>query len=98
MSHPLPGRAAAALTLAILGGSAQAQAPLVAEGCIGCHGPNGAGMGGVPALAGRNADELRTLMIAFRVNERPGTIMGRVSRGYSEAEIAAVAQHFASQR
>jgi sulfide dehydrogenase cytochrome subunit len=98
MSHPLPGRAAVALTLAMLAGPALAQAPLVAEGCIGCHGPNGAGMGGVPAIAGRNADELRTLMIAFRANERPGTIMGRVSRGYTDAEIAAVAQHFATQR
>jgi sulfide dehydrogenase cytochrome subunit len=98
MSHPLPGRATAALIFTILAGPAVAQAPLVAEGCIGCHGPNGAGMGGVPALAGRNADELRTLMIAFRANERPGTIMGRVARGYTEAEIAAVAQHFATRR
>jgi sulfide dehydrogenase cytochrome subunit len=74
-----------------------AQAPLVAEGCIGCHGPGGTGAGGVPALAGRDAAELRALMAAFRANERPATIMGRVTRGYTEAEIAAVAEHFARQ-
>jgi sulfide dehydrogenase cytochrome subunit len=94
----LPAGYAAALLFSLLTGAAQAQAPLVAEGCIGCHGPGGAGMGGVPALAGRDAAELRALMIAFRANERPGTIMGRVARGYTEAEITAVADHFARQR
>lgn len=76
---------------------AGAQAPLAAEGCLGCHGPNGAGAGGVPALAGREAAELRAQLLAFRANERPGTIMGRIARGYSEAELAAVAEHFARQ-
>jgi sulfide dehydrogenase cytochrome subunit len=37
-------------------------------------------------------------MIAFRSNERPGTIMGRIARGYSEAEIAAIAEFIAGQR
>jgi sulfide dehydrogenase cytochrome subunit len=86
--------------LAALAGAApaRAQAPLAAEGCTGCHGPNGAGAGGVPTLAGRDAAELRALMAAFRANERPATIMGRVARGYTEAEIAAVAEHFAQTR
>lgn len=77
---------------------AQAQAPLAAEGCIGCHGPAGAGSGSIPAIAGRDAGELRTLLIAFRTDARPGTIMGRVARGYTEAEIAAMAEHFSRQR
>jgi sulfide dehydrogenase cytochrome subunit len=37
-------------------------------------------------------------MAAFRANERPGTIMGRIARGYTDAEIAAMADHFASIR
>ncbi len=84
----------AGLTLAA---PAMAQAPLASEGCLGCHGPNGAGAGGVPALAGRDAAELRAMLIAFRANERPATIMGRVARGYTEAELAAIAEHFARQ-
>jgi sulfide dehydrogenase cytochrome subunit len=98
---PLPSptlpAAAAALGL-LLALPAAAQAPLAAEGCTGCHGPNGAGAGGVPAIAGRDAAELRALMAAFRANERPATIMGRVARGYTEAEIAAVAEHFSKER
>jgi sulfide dehydrogenase cytochrome subunit len=37
-------------------------------------------------------------MAAFRANERPASIMGRVARGYTEAEIAAIAEHFAQAR
>ncbi len=82
----------------LLASPAQAQAPLAAQGCVGCHGPNGAGQVPVPALTGRPAAETEALMLAFRANERPGTIMGRIARGYTDAEIAAVAAHFAAQR
>lgn len=76
---------------------AKAQAPLAAEGCVGCHGVNGAGVGSVPGLAGRDQAELVAQMNAFRANERPATIMGRVARGYTEAEILASAAYFARQ-
>ncbi len=94
----LPRLAAALTALALAAPAAQAQAPLAAEGCAGCHGPGGGGAGAIPALAGRDAAELRALMAAFRANERPATIMGRVARGYTEAEIAAIAEHFAQAR
>ena len=76
---------------------AGAQAPLAAQGCLGCHGPQGAGIGSVPGLAGRPQAELVAQMAAFRANERPGTIMGRIARGYTEAETLAVAAYFAQQ-
>jgi sulfide dehydrogenase cytochrome subunit len=80
-----------------LASPAAAQAPLAAQGCVGCHGPNGAGQGGVPGLAGRDRAELIAQMNAFRANERPATIMGRVARGYTEAEIIATAEYFSRQ-
>jgi cytochrome subunit of sulfide dehydrogenase len=73
-------------------------APLAAQSCIGCHGPGGAGAGAVPAIAGRDAGELRALLQAFRNGERPATIMDRIARGYSEAELATAADHFAGLR
>ena len=90
--------AAAAARLGLLGpvpATAQTQAAMLAEACLGCHGPAGSGATGVPALAGRDATELRATLAAFRANERPGTIMGRITRGYTEAELAAIAEHFA---
>jgi sulfide dehydrogenase cytochrome subunit len=93
----LPGLALA-LALATLPMAAAAQAPLAAEGCLGCHGPDGKGGPGAAAIAGRDRAELVAIMLAFRANERPGTIMGRIARGYTEAEIAAVADHFSRIR
>ncbi len=99
LTSPASTLLAAGLLIALISAfPVAAQAPLAAEGCYGGQGPNGAGAGGVPAIAGRDAAELRTLMAAFRANERPATIMGRVARGYSDAEIAAMAEHFAQIR
>lgn len=95
--YALPGFVLA-LALATLPMPAAAQAPLAAEGCLGCHGPDGKGGPGAAAIAGRERAELVAIMLAFRANERPGTIMGRIARGYTEAEIAAVADHFSRIR
>lgn len=73
-------------------------APAVAQGCLGCHGPAGRGAGAVPAIAGRDAGELRALLHAFRSGGRPATIMDRILRGYGEAELATMAEHFAGAR
>ncbi|TPG59699.1 cytochrome C [Roseomonas nepalensis] len=92
------GGLAGAAVLAALAGAAPARsqpAPLVAQGCLGCHGPGGAGSGSVPGLAGRDRAELAAAMAAFRANERPATIMNRIARGYTEAETAAALDHFA---
>lgn len=79
-------------------GSAEAAAPLAAQGCVGCHGVNGTGSPAGAAIAGQPKEALVAAMKAFRANERPGTIMGRVARGYTDAEIEAVADHFSKQK
>ena len=73
-------------------------APLAAQGCLGCHGPNGAGIGAGARLAGRDAAQLDAMLREFRTDARPATIMNRIARGYTEAELAAVAAFFAAQR
>jgi cytochrome c553 len=89
----------AALLLVLFASTTAAQAANgVAEGCVACHGPGGRGSGTVPPLAGRDAAELAAAMTAFRANERPATIMNRIARGYTEAEISAVAAYFSGLR
>ena len=90
-------RHAAAFALVLtLAAPAAAQAPLAAQACLGCHGPGGTGATPVPGIAGRPAADLSAALVAFRANERPGTIMGRIARGYTDAEIVALATHFAA--
>ncbi len=75
-----------------------ANGPLLAQACAGCHGPNAAGQEATPGIAGVPAATIVAQMNAFRANERPATIMGRIARGYSDAEIAAIAEYLASRR
>ena len=68
--------------------------PLIAEGCVGCHGQQGAGRGPIPKIAGYPRDAFITQWNAFRKNERPATIMNRVAPGYTDAEVAQLADYF----
>ena len=54
--------------------------------CSGCHRENAA----VPRL-GSDAKRIEAAMLEFRTGEREATVMGRIARGYSEREIAALA-------
>lgn len=75
-----------------------APAPNVAQGCAGCHGQAGAGEGAIPPIAGYDRDAFIAVWEEFRANERPATIMNRIARGYSDEEVAALADYFASLR
>lgn len=70
------------------------QPPLIAQGCVGCHGQNGAGRGSIPKLAGYPREAFIAQWSAFRKNERPATIMNRVAPGYTDAEVAQLADYF----
>ena len=98
-------RRCAALVVTALSGiaipivpGASAQAPLAAQGCVGCHGPVGVGSPPIASLAGRPKADIEAALIAFRKNERPNSVMGRIARGYTDAEITAVATFYAAQK
>lgn len=71
-------------------------ASMLASACFNCHGPEGVAPGPIPSIAGMPADEMIAKLNAFKADEVPGaTIMGRIARGYDDAEIAAIAAYFA---
>lgn len=91
----MPVLAAALLASAIGSSNAQApETPLIAQACAGCHGQAGAGSGSVPKIAGYNRDLFLAQWAAFRGKQRPATIMDRVAPGYTDAEVALLADYF----
>jgi len=73
-----------------------ADTPLLIGGCQGCHGASGQGAQGIPSIkANHSRDEFIAIMRAFGANERPATVMGRISRGYTPDQIALLAAHYA---
>jgi cytochrome subunit of sulfide dehydrogenase len=72
----------------------------VAATCATCHGTLGNATSGsaVVSLAGMPAANLMLQMKAFKEGSRPATVMHQLSKGYSDAQIAMVADYFAAQK
>ena len=71
----------------------------LAANCAACHGTNGNSVGGaVPGLAGANKEYFVAQMKAFKEGKREATVMHQIAKGYSDAEIVAIADFFAAQK
>jgi len=88
---------AALIALAILAASgAQAgdDAPREwAASCLSCHQP---GSQRIPLLYGQTREALLSKLRAFRDQALPGTVMPQLAKGYSDAQIEAIAGWFAA--
>jgi sulfide dehydrogenase cytochrome subunit len=76
--------------------AADAGGAIIAAQCNGCHGFEGASKGAAPALKGRPAQYLSQSMKDFKSNKTKGTIMNRIAKGYSDAELDNVAKYYSS--
>lgn len=65
--------------------------------CANCHGTRGAAQGGMPSLAGLDAAYLAGEMRRFRDGQRPATAMQQIAKGMSDAQVEAIARHFARE-
>ena len=83
---------------AITAAAAPAVPPPGAASCSGCHPTSAKGEARVPRLVGRNPAEIVTAMEAFRSGQKPATVMDRIAKGFSEAEVRAIADWFGAQR
>ena len=75
-----------------VGPSAQA----IVQTCYVCHGPDGRSAGPVASLAGLPREHIVRQMTEFRTGRRPGTVMNRIARSYSEEQIGAIAEFLAT--
>jgi sulfide dehydrogenase cytochrome subunit len=73
----------------------QRETRLWAASCAACHGTDGKASGAALPLAGKTAEHLYTSLLGFKSGERPSTVMHRHAKGYSDAELQRLAEHFA---
>ena len=93
------------LILGVSASAAQAQAPdlrvrALAANCAACHGTEGRATSDslLPGLAGMPAVYFSQQMKAFKSGARQGTLMPQLAKGFSDAQIAALASYFAAQK
>jgi cytochrome c553 len=102
----VPGRAtariaaAASVFLALHTTSALADpaAQMEVPQCTVCHGTHGEGTaGGVPRLAGQNADYMNHALSLFKTGMRASAIMQPIARNLSDMQIRQLADYFSAQ-
>lgn len=71
----------------------------LAATCASCHGTGGRAVDGsvVPGLAGADAARMVEQMKAFKSGTRSATVMHQLAKGFSDAQIEAMAAWFAAQ-
>jgi cytochrome c553 len=92
---------ATALLLAAAPAIAQdTEARNLASTCAICHGTGGRALPNAPliGLAGMPRDLIASQMRAFRDGSRPATVMHQIAKGYTDAQIDAMAAWFAAQK
>lgn len=70
----------------------------LAANCAACHGTNGVTDGvALPSLAGQGKGVLLVALKAFKSGARQGTIMPQIAKGYTDEQLAQLADFFAAQ-
>lgn len=73
-------------------------AKYLAANCANCHGTDGNAKGAMPSIAGQSKAYIAEQMRNFRDGKRPATIMHQLAKGYTDAQIDAIAGYFAEQK
>jgi cytochrome c553 len=77
---------------------ASAEPPAGAVSCSGCHPASAKVTSPVPRLAGQDRAAIVRAMQDFRSGQRAGTVMDRIAKGFTDDEIQALADWFATQK
>lgn len=67
----------------------------LANNCFTCHGPEGRSPGTIPGITGLAAEDIAAKLRAFKSGAEPSTVMGRLAKGYTDAEMDALASYIA---
>lgn len=71
------------------------RAEALAFNCFICHGTEGRSPGAMPGLYGKSSAYLRQRLRELRAGAGESTIMQRIARGYTDAEIDLIADYLA---
>ncbi|MBK6743932.1 MAG: c-type cytochrome [Hydrogenophilales bacterium] len=67
----------------------------LARTCNACHGVNGVSVGpSMPSIGGLPEAHLKNVMLQWKTDERYSATMGRHFKGYTEAELSALATYY----
>jgi cytochrome c553 len=89
------------LSVAAVGIHAQkvdTQARAWAASCAACHGTNGHSLGLYISIGGVDKEQLLTKLLLYKKGELAATVMHQHAKGYTDAELARLADYFSRQK
>ncbi len=89
--------AAIAFTVAPAAVHAADDISVIVDACAGCHGTDARSPGEMPGFSDKTAEKIAKVMLEYKSGEKEATIMDRVVKGYSEAQLQAIAEEFAAR-
>lgn len=94
--HALAALIGSAMFLSVAAAHAQeiSRGAIIATTCYTCHGTYGVSPGTIPSINDLSVDRMTTMLKEFRSGQRASSVMGRHASGYTDDEIADVAQYF----
>jgi sulfide dehydrogenase cytochrome subunit len=78
--------------------AASPEPPAGASSCTGCHAAGPRVDTTVPRLVGRSAADIVAQMQAFKTGQKQSTVMDRIAKGFTDAEVQAIAEWYAQQK
>lgn len=72
----------------------------LAATCANCHGTNGKAVpgAGMDSLAGESKEKLLQKLNDFKSGDKPASIMHQITKGYTDEQMALIAEYFAAQK
>ncbi|HSF63967.1 MAG TPA: c-type cytochrome [Paracoccaceae bacterium] len=80
------------------GGAADPSGALIAAVCANCHADVATEAGAIPSFSGLTGADLAAALARFRDGADDATIMTRIARGLTPADVAALAAHVDATR
>ena len=92
---PPPAKAAPATPAAVAPAPPPSPAAVrnMISNCYSCHGTDGRSPGSIPSLTGKNAEQALLQLKEFKSGQLAATVMTRHAKGYTDAELEALANY-----
>ncbi len=78
--------------------AAPATFPYFVSNCFNCHGTEGRANSAIPSIGGRDKAFLEETLKAYKAGTKQATIMNQLAKGYTDEEIAVLADYFSRQK
>lgn len=65
--------------------------------CFSCHGTDGKSIGEMPTIAGKSEKFIADKLRRFKAGTYEATVMNRIAKGFTDAELTAIAKQFAAK-